>query len=677
MKSIGYAKFRSLFAVMLVALVGGAFFGFDRLYGEVSGIAKVREDARKFRAEAAPLKMSTRSLVPDLRHTYPTPYRPEGSALLPSVQPRLFRTSPDGTVSDGKVTEVTSAHVLFLGGSTTECNEVDELFRFPAMVESILRERGAGIQSTNGGVRGHTTLDAINSLLNRPDLSAAKTVVLMENINDRLLLAIREGYGAELSEAAPTTVAAVLEAASATVWSAWEYLAYRSNLLFFARSGDWFGGGHSTARGFVTERTLDDLPLPSKEAQSLYERNLKVFVGVVRALDKSPVLMTQPLGKRSPGQMMFNDIVRKVARGTGAHLIDLDLLLPEDRGWAYLGDHIHLSNRGSREVASLIAASLAPSFGVSYFAPPADTGLTSLSRLAELCPAPGDGGDTPSLPRIFQVLGDSGRYPSVSADGRWLLFQSRPGSLDRIRALRLSDSRLFDLSPASATVHERHPAFLDVVGDGFTIVFGHGTVGEQKGQERLMVRAWPSGATQPLLDDDALAGSIPTVIGRQVVFAGSRDLDGARAPNLYRFDRVRRTIERLTEANAEQWRPFGGTAGEIYFISDAGGRFAIYRRDASTGKSEKVIESSGDEWDPALSPDGRWLAFASKRNGNWDVYVAPTTDFARLRRVTSLPGDEWDPAWHPGGRVLLFGSAQESEPKIMALCAFGTPPLNP
>ena len=406
MKTRGYTR-RPLFALILVALVVGAFLGLDRVYGEISGISQVRDEARKFRAEAAPLRMSTRSLVADLHHTYARPYRPEGSAFLPSAQSRLFRTGPDGTVYGGAFDSEATARVLFLGGSTTECNEVDEPFRFPAMIESILRERGAVVRSTNGGVRGHTTLDAINSLLNRPDLATSNTVVLMENINDRLLLAIRKGYGAELSDAAPTTLGAVLEAANETIQSAWDYLAYRSNLLFFAKRGDFFGGSHSTAQGFVTERTLDDLPLPSEEAQGLYERNLKVFVGVVRALDKSPVLMTQPLGKRSPGQVLFNDIVRKVAKDTGAHLIDLDLLLPEDRGWAYLGDHIHLSNRGSQEVARLIAASLAPSFGVSFVAPPADTGLTSLLKLAEQCPGPNDGGALPRLPQIFQVLGDS------------------------------------------------------------------------------------------------------------------------------------------------------------------------------------------------------------------------------------------------------------------------------
>jgi hypothetical protein len=266
-------------------------------------------------------------------------------------------------------------------------------------------------------------------------------------------------------------------------------------------------------------------------------------------------------------------------------------------------------------------------------------------------------------------------YPSVSADGRWLLFQARPSSFDRIRALRIKDHRLFELSPPDASVHERHPAFLDTSESDFSIVFGHGTVGEQRGDERLMVRSWPSGVTKPLYDDADLAGSIPSVVGRTVYFAGSKDRDGSRAPNLYRFDRDRRTVERLTEERAEEWRPFVTASGDVYFISDAGGRFSIYRRDAHTGVKQKIVSSSGDEWDPAVSPDGKWLAFASKRHGSWDVFIAPIADPTKLRRLTSLPGDEWDPAWHPNSRVLLFGSAQSREPQIMALCPFGDPPM--
>lgn len=674
MKSRRYGLNRALRVALLVGGLVGIACALDYLYGEVSGIAEVREDARRFRAEAAELRLSTRALVPDLRHSYPNPYRPEGDAFLPTTVPRQFNTTTKGTVSTGSPAAGPAPSVLFLGGSTTECNEVDEQFRFSSVVEQNLRRLGVPVRTINAGVRGHTTLDAINTLLNRPGIADADVIVLMENINDRLLLALRDGYGSELSDAGPTTLAAVRVAAMATVRSAWEYLAYRSNLLFFSQHvANWFGGGHSTERGYVTERTLDDLPPPSPVAQALYARKLRIFVAVVRAMSKAPVLMTQPLGKQSAGQASFNDIVRAVARETNTTLVDLDRQLPEDRGWAYLGDHIHFSNRGSREVGGIITAALAPKFGLAYSAPAPDTGLTPLQKLVELCPSDESVSDTARVPRLFRIVGDSGRYPSVSADGRWLLFQARPDRLDRIRALRLSDHRLFEVTPIDARVHERHPAFLNTDEQGFSVVFGHGVVGEAQGHERLMVRSWPSGETKPLYEDDTLAGSIPSVSGRSVFFAGTRDQEGSRIPNLYRFDRSQNTVERLTESRAEEWRPVGTDTGDVYFISDIDGRFAIYRRDTHTKSNQKVISSPAGEWDPALSPDGKWLAFASKRHGSWDVFIAPTADPSRVTRLTDLPGDEWDPAWHPNGRVLLLGSAQSREPQIVAMCAFGDP----
>lgn len=655
---------RKVFGVLLALALVPVAWGMDYAYGQLSGIASIREDARKFRAEAAPLRMTTRALLPSIEHNYGDPYRPEGHALVPVGQARRFATDSVGAVA---VTQPPSTErILFLGGSTTECNEVDEPFRFPAMVGRLLREQNAKVETINAGVRGHTTLDAINTLLNRPELGDAQTVVLMENINDRLLLAIRNGYGSAPGREAPTTGRAVLGAASATMIAAWEYLAYRSNALFFAmNSTSWFGRG-ATSQGYVTERTLEELPPPTQQQKALYEANLKVFVAAVRALGRRPVLMTQALGTRSVGQEMFNESIRKIAGETGTQLIDLDAALPVDRAWAYLDDNIHLSNRGSREVAQVITAELASRFGFRYSRPETDSGLIKLSELADQCAAP-ERSDLASSPKLHQIVGGIGRYPSVSPDGRWLVYQTRERGLDRLQAQRLSDGEILNLTSPDTKVHERHPAFLDSSEDGFSIVFGHGTIGEQEGQERLMVRDHPSGRTRPLVHDVTLLGSIPTVQGQQVLFAGSRDENGSRMPNLYRFDLGTGTVERLTKSNVEQWRPVGSPSGEIYFISDEGGRFAIYRR-AITGAIGKVVASSADEWDPAVSPDGRWLAFASKRDGNWDVFVQSTSDPRQTLKLTDLSGDEWDPAWHPNGRLILFGSAQEGEPRLMAMC---------
>jgi hypothetical protein len=78
---------------------------------------------------------------------------------------RKFRTDHNGVVKGGNEVSTTATKIVFLGGPTTECNEVAEPFRFPALVERLLRERGLNIVTLNAGVRGHTTQDSINALL--------------------------------------------------------------------------------------------------------------------------------------------------------------------------------------------------------------------------------------------------------------------------------------------------------------------------------------------------------------------------------------------------------------------------------------------------------------------------------------------------------------------------------
>jgi hypothetical protein len=183
----------------------------------------------------------------------------------------------------------------------------------------------------------------------------------MENINDRLLFAVRGQYGAEPDAGVPTSLAAVVFPLYAALQAAGDFLTYRSNILFVVQDlANHFRRRNDMQGGWITERLLDELPLPTLASQDLYEQNLRVFVAIVRTEGKKPVLMTQPLARRSAAQDLFNERIRLVAAATGATLIDLDNEFPSDRGWAFLGDNIHLNNRGSVAAGRIIAAHLAP-----------------------------------------------------------------------------------------------------------------------------------------------------------------------------------------------------------------------------------------------------------------------------------------------------------------------------
>jgi TolB protein len=71
---------------------------------------------------------------------------------------------------------------------------------------------------------------------------------------------------------------------------------------------------------------------------------------------------------------------------------------------------------------------------------------------------------------------------------------------------------------------------------------------------------------------------------------------------------------------------------------------------------------------PAWSPDGQSIAFASKRDGPSHIYVM-RADGTGVRRLTSGPSDDSSPTWSPDGRRIVF--AREGE--LYAVRARGGP----
>ena len=75
----------------------------------------------------------------------------------------------------------------------------------------------------------------------------------------------------------------------------------------------------------------------------------------------------------------------------------------------------------------------------------------------------------------------------------------------------------------------------------------------------------------------------------------------------------------------------------------------------SGGSARQLTNAHARDADPSFSPDGRWIAFVSKRGDDKEsqIYVI-AADGGEARRVTDLPTGATDPKWFPDGHRLAF-----------------------
>jgi len=74
----------------------------------------------------------------------------------------------------------------------------------------------------------------------------------------------------------------------------------------------------------------------------------------------------------------------------------------------------------------------------------------------------------------------------------------------------------------------------------------------------------------------------------------------------------------------------------------------------AAGEPVRLLQTPADEVAPALSPDGRWLAYASNESGRYEIYVRPYPGMG-ARYVVSIEGGT-EPAWSPRGGELFYRS---------------------
>ncbi|MGH7512807.1 MAG: protein kinase domain-containing protein [Gemmatimonadales bacterium] len=108
----------------------------------------------------------------------------------------------------------------------------------------------------------------------------------------------------------------------------------------------------------------------------------------------------------------------------------------------------------------------------------------------------------------------------------------------------------------------------------------------------------------------------------------------------------------------------------VYRTGVSAGFRDIYAR-ALSGDTARITVAAGpfDEYMPALSPDGRWIAYVSQESGQEEVYVRPFPETDRARWQVSTAGGV-APTWSHSGRELFYVNRTDS---LVTVEVSGTP----
>jgi len=227
------------------------------------------------------------------------------------------------------------------------------------------------------------------------------------------------------------------------------------------------------------------------------------------------------------------------------------------------------------------------------------------------------------------------------------------GVVQSLRAVWVTRSG--DAQPVAADVVGEQIGDLALSPDGKRLAF---SLTGADGRADLWVKSLDGSPKSRLTFDGANNNRPSWRSNTSILFNSDREFPGAR---LHLFERNADGSGAIRSPELHDTRAIGGHTFSpdgkwLIFRTDdqeAGNADIMGIRPGIDSVAKPLVATVAEELAPAISPDGRWIAYSSNESGRREVYVRPFPETANARYQVSTTGGI-SPAWSRNGHELFF-----------------------
>jgi serine/threonine-protein kinase len=105
-------------------------------------------------------------------------------------------------------------------------------------------------------------------------------------------------------------------------------------------------------------------------------------------------------------------------------------------------------------------------------------------------------------------------------------------------------------------------------------------------------------------------------------------------------------------------------------ISTRGSDIYLLNMDKQDDKYQFAADPRFTEWGPAFSPDGKWIAYTSDEQGQYDIYVKPYPQTGKRFRISTDTGEE--PVWSRSSKELYYRNVENGRRWMVVAYTIGS-----